>query len=421
MPWKEIRVARMREEFVKQVLSGVKTKAALCREFGISRPTGDKWISRYLAGEALDDRRRCPKTIPSKTPEEIEQRIVEYRTDHKALGAVKIHRILENEGVVGLPCTKTINNILKRNGLISGEASAAATPNVRFEKSAPNEMWQADYKGHFAMKDGNRCHPLNIIDDCSRFNVCSKAMATETFEEIQPVMIDLFREFGMPFSLLCDNGNPWGTAQSTGFTQFEVWLMELGILTLHGRPLHPQTQGKEERFNGTMTRELLKYTEFENLADADRKFREYRDFYNNVRPHHALKLDTPAKHYAKSGREYPSEIMPWEYPEGCRIHKVKSSGYITVNGQGYYLSEAFGGKEIAVRKSHKDGCVNLYFRQFIIGQIDVARRVYTFRKAYLIEGDPRRMEDKVAENSILRVGSASAKPEILPNFVRQKV
>ncbi len=389
MPWKEIRVTQMREEFVKEVLSGAKTKAELCRKYGISRPTGDKWIARYLAGEELTDQSRRPNTSPGKTNPDIEKLIVDYRQSHPAIGAVKIHRILKDKGRTDLPCAKTVNNILKRNGLITIEASRAATPLKRFEKSYPNEMWQADYKGYFLMKNGKRCYPLNVLDDNSRFCLCCKPQSGETFQEIKPVMIGLFEEFGVPFSLLCDNGNPWGTAQSTGFTQFEIWLMDLGILTIHGRALHPQTQGKEERFNGSLTKELLRHTKFEDMDDAARRLGEYRDFYNNERPHHALGLDTPVQHYEKSEKEYDPKIKPWEYPEGCRLHKVKSSGYITVDGQGYYLSESFAGREIAVKKSHKSDCINLYYRQFILGQIDVMKRAYTFKKAYLIDRDPR--------------------------------
>ena len=392
MPWKEQRIAQMRKGFVEQVLKGEKTKAALCREYGISRPTGDKWIARYMDGEELEDRSRRPKNIVGKTSTDIEQVIVDYRKNHPAIGAAKIHRILTNDGYTDLPCVKTVNNILKRNDLITTQASLAATPIIRYEKSYPNEMWQADYKGNFLMKDGNRCHPINIIDDYSRYNLCCKPQRTETFEELKPVMIEVFEEYGMPFSLLCDNGNPWGTVQSTGFTLFEVWLMDLGVLTIHGRVKHPQTQGKEERFNGSMTRELLRNTEIADMEDAERKFSAYREFYNNERPHYALNLDTPAQHYKKSNRMYEPEIKAWEYPEGCGIHRVKSNGYIMVEGQGYFLSWGFSGKEIAVKKSDIPNCINLYYRQFIIGQIDTEKRVYTFKKAYLVNGDPRKRE-----------------------------
>lgn len=389
MPWAERKVSQMREEFVKRVLAGEASKSALCREYGISRPTGDKWIKRYEAAETLEDRSRAPLNRPRETPMEMEQKIVAYRQAHPAIGATKLRRILENQGCQNVPSHSTINRIFAKNGLITKQASLAATPGQRFEKSAPNEMWQGDYKGHFVMGDKRRCHPLNIIDDHSRFNLCCQAQYTETFEEIQPVMIRLFREYGLPFSFLCDNGNPWGTAQSTGFTRFEVWLMELGILTLHGRALHPQTQGKEESFNRSMTKELLANARIADLADAQRQFDVYREFYNNERPHHALGLDTPSQHYKASERPYPEKVSPWEYPEGCELRQVKKTGFFNYGGQGYFLSEAFGGKEIAVRPSHIPGCISLFFRQFRIGRIDVEKRVFTFRRAYLIEGDPK--------------------------------
>lgn len=338
MPWEERIVSQLRESFVKEVLAQEKTKSALCQEYGISRVTGDKWIKRYEAGESLENQSRRPNTSPTRTSETIEQAVVQYRRTHKAIGAVKIHRILQDKGFENLPSTKTIHNILVRNGLVSKEASQAVAPIQRFQKENPNDMWQADYKGHFAMQDGNRCHPLNIIDDCSRFNLCCEALRNETFAEIQPVMIRLFETYGLPDTFLCDNGNPWGTAQTTGFTNFEVWLMELGILTVHGRPRHPQTQGKDESFNRAMTKELLKHAVISDLADAQRQFDEYREFYNNERPHHALKLDKPGEHYVKSRREYPPEIVRWEYPKNAEVRRVKSTGFFncSVNRDGSF-------------------------------------------------------------------------------------
>ena len=395
MPWAERKVNQMREEFVKRVLAGEASKSALCREYGISRPTGDKWIKRYEAGDTLENRSRAPLNRPRETPAEMEQKIVAYRQKHPAIGATKLRRILENQGCQNVPSHSTINRLFAKNGLITKEASLAATPHQRFEKCQPNEMWQADYKGHFAMGNGQRCHPLNIIDDCSRYNLCCQAQLTETFEEIKPVMIRLFQEYGMPFSLLCDNGNPWGTAQSVGFSRFEVWLMELGVLTIHGRALHPQTQGKEESFNQSMTKELLKHTTIKDQPDAQRQFDTYRDFYNNERPHHALDLDTPSQRYVPSTRAYPKKIRPWVYPENCVLRRVRDSGYFNHGGQGYFLSEAFAGKEIAVYPSRIPGCITLQFRQFKIGRIDLERRVFTFKRAYLIEGDPRMSHSQV--------------------------
>lgn len=389
MPWKKRTEETMRKEFAERVLSAEKSKSALCREYGISRPTGDKWIKRYQQGEDLTDRSRAPRKRPGQVSPEMEAQIVNMRLKYPATGALKIHRMMEDEGVEGLPCTKTINNIFHRHGLITPAASRAAMPQRRFEKATPNEMWQADFKGHFAMKDQERCHPLNILDDCARFCLSCEALPDETFNSVQPVLRRLFREYGLPFSFLCDNGNPWGTSQSLGFTKLEVWMMELGILVLHGRPLHPQTQGKEERFNRSFTRECLALNTFTDRRQAQRIFSAYRDFYNTKRPHCSLDMEVPASRYQPSERKYPGRIKAWDYPPECQLCKVKDSGYFNYKGQGFFLSEAFGGKTIAVRESHLPGQITLMFRQFRIGRINLETRAYTLKRAYLLEGDPR--------------------------------
>lgn len=389
MAWKERTVEKMREEFARRVLAQEQTKAALCREYGISRPTGDKWLERFQEGESMSDRSRAPLTTPGRISAKLEAEIVRIRRLHPALGAVKLRQIMLNAGYTDLPCARTFNNVFARHGLIEKEASQAATPYQRFEKCAPNEMWQADFKGHFRMEDGYRCHPLNIIDDCSRFNLCIEALTQETFQAVKPVLERIFKEYGLPFSFLCDNGNPWGTSQSLGYSRLEVWLMELGILTLHGRPLHPQTQGKEERFNRSFTRECLKGKSFADQAHAQSCFDEYRTFYNEVRPHFALELEVPSSRYEPSSRQMPDVISDWEYGPEYQLCKVKETGYFNYKGQGFYLSEAFAGKTIAVRESHLPGQITLIFRQFKIGRIDLDNRVYTLRKAYLLEGDPR--------------------------------
>ena len=389
MSWKESKKAMLRKEFVETVLSGKQTKSQACREFGISRPTGDKWIARAQNGESMEDRSRAPFRTANRISKEMEDILVDYRREYPALGAVKIHRLMEDEGYTDLPSPSTINAVFKRNGLISREASLATVKFQRYEKSEPNEMWQADFKGKFVMQNGQSCHPLNIIDDCTRYNICSAPKPDETLLSVMPSVKQAFKEYGMPRIFLCDNGNPWGVSQSAGFTKFEVWLMDLGILTVHGRGMHPQTQGKEERFNGSMKRELLKYVQIANLEDAEKKFSEYRQFYNCKRPHFALGLDTPASKYRLSERKYPERTEEWEYPAGYELRKIKDSGYFTYRGQGYFLSEAFGGRIVVVRESSVQGCITLLYRQFKIARIDIDKRVFQFRKIYLIEGDPR--------------------------------
>ena len=389
MAWEERTVEQMREEFVRRVLAQERSKAALCREYGISRPTGDKWLERFQKEESLADRSRAPNTVPGRTSPEMEARIVQMRKEHPAIGAVKLRKIMENAGYKDLPCAKTFNNIFHRHNLIEKEASQAATPHQRFERAAPNEMWQADFKGYFKLDNGIQCHPLNILDDCSRFNLCTEALTNETFGAVKPVMERLFKKYGLPKVFLCDNGNPWGTPQSMGYTQFEVWLMELGILTIHGRPRHPQTQGKEERYNRSFTRECLKGKQFLDIAHAQLCFDEYRQFYNQTRPHCALEMEVPQSRYEASKRRMPEQIEEWEYGPEYQLCKVKETGYFNYHGQGFFLSEAFGNKTIAVRESHLPGQITLIFRNFKIGRIDLEARAYTLRRAYLLEDDPR--------------------------------
>ena len=389
MPWKEKTVEMNREEFVRRALAKEKSKSALCREYGISRPTGDKWIKRYGTGEGTMNRSRAPFHTANKINQEMEELIVGARKKEPGIGATKIHRILSNAGQEGLPSISTVNAVFKRNNLITQEASMAATPNKRFEKEAPNVMWQVDFKGCYEMRNGQRCHALSLIDDHSRFCLCADAKLNEQREGVQESFIKTFKMYGKPQILLCDNGNPWGASQSGAYTQFEVWLMDHDVLTIHIRPRHPQTQGKNERFNGSFKQERLKFYTPYDLVDADQQRTEYRDFFNNVRPHHALGLDVPAQHYEPSKREYREKPTEWEYGSESKLRKIKSSGYLTYEGHGYFLSEAFAGKTIAVKPSSTKGFLNLQYRQFKIGRINQTEHMVVSRKSYLLENDPR--------------------------------
>ncbi|MCL2031377.1 MAG: IS481 family transposase, partial [Oscillospiraceae bacterium] len=380
--WGVQTVEETRKEFVERVMGHEKSKTALCREYGISRKTGDKWIARYQAGEPMSDRSRAPRRTPRKTSKSTEEAILRVRQEHPALGAKKIKRWLEDRGE-SAPAYSTINTILHRCSLITPEASAAATPYIRFEKSRPNEMWQADFKGHFAMLNRQRCHPLTVLDDHSRYCLCIDAKENEKYEGTKESFRQVFRQYGLPDTFLCDNGNPWGTAQSVGYTRFEVDLMNLGILPIHCRPRHPQTQGKEERFNGTLNRERLRYRSYEDMAHAQRDFDEYRRFYNTERPHHALGLATPATRFHASQRRLPSRIEEWTYGTGIQTRTVKSSGYLTLGGQGYFLSEAFGGLTVGLMEDpEQSGVFIVVYRQFGIARINVDDRVIIARKAF---------------------------------------
>jgi transposase InsO family protein len=385
MPWEERTVKMSREAFVEAVKDREKSKSQLCREYGISRVTGDKWLKRFENGEGLCDRSKAPFHVANKTSLEKEIKVLEVRKAHPAWGPRKLRQFLLNKGEITVPSKSAIENILKRNGCINEAASKAATPYKRFQKDRCNEMWQTDFKGNFGMKDGNRCYPLTVLDDYSRYSLCVDAKENEKRLGVTQSFERLFEENGLPESLLCDNGNPWGNSQGTGYTQFEVWLMEYDIFPIHGSPNHPQTQGKDERFHRTMDDELLNLIEIENMIHAQECFDTFRDCYNHERPHEALGMKVPAEFYYASERKKPTEISIWEYPNECVLRKVKTTGYLNYGNQVYFLSEAFRDKTVALRESSTEGFINVYFRRFRIARINVKERAFVSRKIYRVD------------------------------------
>ena len=222
MPWESKTVEELRKEFVLAERESTNF-SSLCREFGITRKTGYKWKERFENGESLSDLSRKPNTVANKTDTDTEMLIVSLRTENPGWGAKKLKQVLERKGYT-IPSAKTINNILHRYGCISPDESSKHKPYIRFEKDHCNEMWQTDFKGEFKMADNNYCFPLNIFDDHSRF-VIKIAPSLTTANTVIPAFRSAFDEFGLPNSILSDNGTQFAGFRQ-GYTQFEKWLTD---------------------------------------------------------------------------------------------------------------------------------------------------------------------------------------------------
>jgi transposase InsO family protein len=266
-----------RLEFVRLAAAGGVSVAELCRRFGISRETGFQYLRRYReAGVAgLKDRSRRPHTSPRRTLEAMETQILDLRKE-LTWGGRKLARRLRDLGVAGVPAMSTVTEVLRRHGKLDPAEAAKHTALMRFERSAPNELWQMDFKGHVAMGQA-RCHPLTVLDDHSRYSLGLIACADETDETVRRHLTAVFRRYGLPEAMLSDNGSPWGGSGSRGYTAFEVWLMRLGIRLHHGRPYHPQTQGKDERFHRSLNVEVLQMRPRSDLATYQAAFDHWRD------------------------------------------------------------------------------------------------------------------------------------------------
>lgn len=364
MPWEMRTVEAQRERFVELVSLGKQSISALCREFGISRKTGYKWLKRAAEGQRLCDQSRCPHRKPSKTAPEMEAAVLAVRAENPAWGGRTIRAVLEASGLENLPSAKTCGNILKRHGMISKEESLKHTAFCRFEKERCNQMWQTDFKGDFLLGDGVRCYPLTILDDHSRFSIRIEPKSSPT--GVKESFVQAFEEYGLPDSILSDNGSQFAGFKQ-GITQFERYLMDLDILPIHGRIGHPQTQGKIERFHRTMKQEILRQVP-KNLVEADRLFQYWRWKYNEIRPHEALGRKPPATVYQPSNRML-FEPRPYEYPTGARLRKVNNWGYLRFGPIRVYLSETMANTYLEIREGPGDiFCV--CYRNFQVAEID---------------------------------------------------
>lgn len=363
----------LRLEFVELSTVEGSNVALLCRRFGISRKTGYKWLARYRSGgqEALADRSRRPHRSPGRTQESVVQQIVALRQKHRAWGGRKLQARLKRLGQDLVPAASTITEILRRHELLDLERSRQHLAPERFEYANPNDLWQMDFKGHVALSGGGRCHPLTALDDHSRYALILQACGDESRPTVWHHLTEAFRRYGLPKRMLMDNGGPWGTAGNhDAWSRLEVWLMRLGIRVMHGRAMHPQTQGKEERFHQTLVAEVLRWQQFRDLVHAQEQFDPWREIYNHQRPHEALGMQVPGQRYQPSKVSYPESLPTVEYPTDSHVRHVGIKRCIKFQTQEYRIGRAFVGQPVALRATRVDGLWDVYYCQQRIGQID---------------------------------------------------
>jgi transposase InsO family protein len=374
MPWREVSVMDERREFVRLAMQPGANRRELCRRFGIHPDTGYKWLERAAAGEAnLTDRSRRPHTSPGRTEAVLEGQVLAVRDAHPAWGARKIAKCLDRDGVTP-PAWSTIHNILDRNGRIAPPPGGARAYQ-RFEKPAPNLLWQMDFKGWVRLPNGSRCHPLTALDDHSRYATCLEACTNEQGDTVRGRLERSFRRYGLPDAFFVDNGAPWGDSSGARWTRFGVWLLKLGIDLIHSRPYHPQSRGKIERFHRTLNAEVLALTCLHDIAAVQRAFDQWRSSYNLERPHEALDQEVPASRYRPSLRSMPERLPQAEYDEHEIVRTVpQTKDYISFKGRLWKVPQAFRGERVAIRPLTTDGQYGIFFAAHQIATIDLTNK-----------------------------------------------
>src|SRR5713226_7729782 len=323
MPWQECSTMSLRQEFLALAQQPGANFSRLCRRFGISRKTGYKWRRRHRESGAtgLADRSRRPHHSPRRSEPAIEQRVLVIR-DQYGWGARKIKSCLERVGQ-GPLAKSTVHAILRRHDRVTSSPDQVSGPYQRFAQERPNQLWQMDFKGHFRLGNSERCHPLTVLDDHSRYSLCLQACRNEQTSTVQAQLTATFRRYGLPERMLMDNGSPWGNDWAHQYTPLTVWLLRLGIAVSHSRPYHPQTQGKDERFHRSLKVEVLAQRVFADFERMQFRFDEWRYCYNHLRPHEALAMAVPASRYQPSQRSFPEQLPPLEYGATDQVRKVQ--------------------------------------------------------------------------------------------------
>ena len=362
MPWKEMDRVELRMLFVAAWELGQSSVTDLCREFGVSRKTGYKWIKRFQdEGRAgLEDRSRRPRAIRYATDEAVAARLVGKRQSYPEWGARKLCELLRTDGVEPPP-ERTANRILKREGLVKPREKAVKEPK-RFERPGPNELWQMDHKQAVYGAWSVRMVPFAVLDDHSRYMVGLRSLPDKGLESTWGALWEILGEFGLPEAILSDNDSVFHGR--SGPSRLEARLMRLGIAVLHGRVYHPQTQGKIEKANGTMMLEFLKDGHFRRPEELQPVMDTWRDRYNYIRPHEALSMAVPGSVYRPSPRKRPEGLPEMEYAGGAVLRKANKDGWISFRGRRISVGVGVSGEAVEVRES--DGGVEVYFGPYRI-------------------------------------------------------
>jgi len=377
MPWKVMDVQDQRVRFVVAASMEPRPFTALCAEYGISRPTGHVWLKRYreqgVAGVAEQSRR--PHRSPTQTAYALEQQVVQLRQCYPDWGARKLAVLLSRQGVA-LPVT-TIHRILLRNGLIQ-EADRHRPAIKRFQRERPNELWQMDFKGpkNWPQPIG----PLSIIDDHSRYLIALAATGKPDGGAVRTQLQQAFEHCGVPEAMLMDHGTPWWNWQSfSGRTHLSLWLMRQGIRLHWSGIQHPQTQGKVERFHGSLQRALDRRgtprDEPQAWLDA------YRREHNYIRPHQALQMQTPAQLWKPSPRRYNPCPPPWQYPEGAWTLKIDCQGTIDIKDHRWRIGKTLAGERVLIQPVEQRYLV--YYCNTLVRELDPTMKRSTIVERFI--------------------------------------
>ena len=368
-----------RRRFIEDHTRALYVMTELCARYGISRKTGYKWLARFEehGRSGLADRSHAPHACPHRIEREVAQLIVSARRAHPSWGPRKLLAWLgPRHPALELPAISTAGDLLARRGLVKKRrrrrqhTHPGVVPVVTHE---PNDLWTADFKGHFKTRDGIYCYPLTVADQHTRYLLACQGLASIHGWRVRPVFERLFKECGLPRAIRTDNGVPFATRGLHGLSQLNVWWMRLGIVHQRIRPARPQENGCHERMHKTLKYEATKPPERTRVAQQ-RRFAAFRAEYNEERPHEALGGQPPASCYTSSPRPYPAQLPALEYPGHFLVKPVTAAGNLRFKHKLLFIAHALAHHRIGFDEV-ADGVWSIYFGTVLLGRLD--ERTYT--------------------------------------------
>lgn len=364
----------LKEEFVIRAQKGSQSLSSLCRDYGISRKTGYKWLDRFTEDGfgGLENQTTRPRSSPEKLEEEIVCKLIRLKQAHLTWGPKKIHALYLRASSEPISVS-SVKRVLKNSGFVAEQKRRRQLPvqriNERHEALAPNDVWSVDFKGWWYAKDRAKCEPLTVRDEFSCYILEARMLASTRTEDVKEAFERIFSLYGLPRVIKSDNGSPFASARGLrGLTRLSVWWVSLGIELERIDPGKPAQNGGHERMHRDLKAEIQNQIKGTS-SDIQKSLDLWRDEFNKVRPHERLGMKSPADVYRKSQKLYTSEVIEIEYPLYYRTRRVNRTGYVKIDGAELYLSQALAGATVGVTDVN-ESYYAVYFDYIELGLID---------------------------------------------------
>ena len=377
MPWKVINRMDIKIQLVNDWDDGHFSVTDLSQKYEVSRPTIYKWLKRYkrLGIEGLKEQSRAPRKCPNRTSKKILELVVQEKLKNRKRGPRKVRAQLKRKHPeLELPAVSTIGYWLKKEGLVERRKKRLRVPPYTQpfgECNAPNDIWSIDYKGQFYMKNGHICYPLTLSDNFSRFLLGCQALEGPRYVPTRHCLESIFREYGLPKAIRCDNGTPFASRGIGGLSRLMIWWILLGIIPERIGKGCPQENGRHERMHRTLKNDALNPVG-RHLKEQQKAFDIFRYDYNNDRPHESLNDRMPSDYYKKSNRPYVERPHSPDYSNDYLVRQVRHSGDIKFMGRMFYITPLLASQPVGLREI-EDGLWQLQFSFYALGSIDLRK------------------------------------------------